>query len=435
MAVKVCDYMMGGGKTSAVIEYMQREQGRYVYVTPYKDEYQRVMEQAPGEFETPYDYPSKLVNIVPLLRDKKNIASTHSLFASYTPEIVDLIKDGEYTLVMDETFEVIHEMNVGKKDMQYLLSCNAISIDPDTHVVRWLDDRYNGEHFNDLRLRADAGTLIYYRDTFLFWMFPIEVFNAFKDVIVLTYLFDASNQRYYFEINNVEYDYISMKHDPDGTAHFCPVRDEDDPDYDPKALITIIDKPKLNAIGTPAGTKPGDKRYMDNKMLSHTYLQKHAKTDKDLFDRIGSAIHNVFHYYCDVNNTKAMWSILEEFKDRVKPHSYISSFVACTMRATNKYKDRTALAYIRNIYMNPFLRQYYQEHGCQVDEDAYALSELLQWVWRSAIRDHKPIVLYLPSSRMRYLFTKWLDDVSNGVEVRKRNPTERITETVNEQPT
>ena len=42
--------------------------------------------------------------------------------------------------------------------------------------------------------------------------------------------------------------------------------------------------------------------------------------------------------------------------------------------------------------------------------DAYALAELFQWVWRSRIRKVKPITFYLPSPRMRKLAEAWLYD-------------------------
>ena len=43
-----------------------------------------------------------------------------------------------------------------------------------------------------------------------------------------------------------------------------------------------------------------------------------------------------------------------------------------------------------------------------MDEDAYALSEMLQFIWRSAIRDGKEIWVYLPSVRMRSLLEEWI---------------------------
>ena len=43
-----------------------------------------------------------------------------------------------------------------------------------------------------------------------------------------------------------------------------------------------------------------------------------------------------------------------------------------------------------------------------MEEDAYALSELIQWIFRSAIRDGKEIWLYIPSKRMRNLLIDWI---------------------------
>ena len=37
----------------------------------------------------------------------------------------------------------------------------------------------------------------------------------------------------------------------------------------------------------------------------------------------------------------------------------------------------------------------------------YALSELLQWIFRSAIREQKDLKLYLPSKRMHKLLHEW----------------------------
>ena len=49
-----------------------------------------------------------------------------------------------------------------------------------------------------------------------------------------------------------------------------------------------------------------------------------------------------------------------------------------------------------------------------MDEDAYALSVMVQWIWRSAIRDGDEIYLYIPSSRMRTLLLDWIEKTSKG---------------------
>lgn len=47
-------------------------------------------------------------------------------------------------------------------------------------------------------------------------------------------------------------------------------------------------------------------------------------------------------------------------------------------------------------------------NGVELNQDLYAISELLQWIWRSAIRDGECIDLYLPSVRMRELLGMWV---------------------------
>ena len=54
------------------------------------------------------------------------------------------------------------------------------------------------------------------------------------------------------------------------------------------------------------------------------------------------------------------------------------------------------------------IEQFFVAHGVAIDEDTWALSELIQWTFRSAIRENKPINIYIPSKRMRDLFIDWL---------------------------
>ena len=421
MAVYICDEMMGRGKTQAAIRYMNQHGSgkvpdrRFIYVTPYEDEYRRIMQDCPDCcFVTPEEKPTKIRHIVSLLREGHNIASTHKLFASYTDEIVELIRQQHYTLIMDEAFEVIAPMDIKPGDVRDLLRRNMISLDPDSYRVHWLDHEYDGETFRDMMLRAQSGTLLYYDEQFLFWMFPIEVFNAFDDAIVMTYMFDAQTQRYYFELNGISYNYIGVRSvGQQGQYEFCSIDQETPPRAPLNDLITVIDKPKLNVIGSKRINNP-----LKDQTLSAHYMDKHVR-DPKWCDLIGRNIYNVFHNYCSAKAGSTMWGVLKDYRSLVDTRRFNDDFVACTLRATNQYKDRTSLAYIRNIYMQPYLARYYRENGCEVDEDRYALAELVQWVWRSAIRDNHPITLYLPSQRMRYLFTQWMDDISNGRDARR----------------
>lgn len=89
-------------------------------------------------------------------------------------------------------------------------------------------------------------------------------------------------------------------------------------------------------------------------------------------------------------------------------HSRISSGLI------NVYSDRHYLAYCVNNFLRPWESRYYKERGVEVDNDSYGLSFLIQWVFRSAIRNGEEIWVYIPSARMRSLFTQWLDNLADG---------------------
>lgn len=391
---------MGTGKTSAAISYMNNSTGKFIFITPYLKECDRIIDNCPiKNFKSPNDKPrSKLFNLHFLLERGFNISSTHALFASYTEDTIRLIKKGGYTLIMDEVFEIVKEINVSKGDVMDLLANGYIEIDKDTCRVKWLNDNYVGTTFQDLMLRAKAGTLLYYNDTFLFWMFPPEVFQAFDEVIVLTYLFEAQLQKYYFDINGFQYRYIGVEKNGD------EYRFSDDTSNSSKVLglkekIHILDVKKLNSMG--------DEKFA----LSSSWSDRHFKNPRSSA-KMRDGIANVLRHYFHGKGKDSMWTSFKAQKDKLLPNGFKNSFVPCSCRATNEYREKKNLAYCVNIFFNPFLKRYFEEHGCKVDEDRYALSEMIQWIWRSAIRDGNEINIYIPSKRMRNLLTNWLNEVS-----------------------
>ena len=39
----------------------------------------------------------------------------------------------------------------------------------------------------------------------LIWTFPVEIFKAFQDIYICTYMFDAQIQKYYYDMYGIEY--------------------------------------------------------------------------------------------------------------------------------------------------------------------------------------------------------------------------------------
>ena len=68
------------------------------------------------------------------------------------------------------------------------------------------------------------------------------------------------------------------------------------------------------------------------------------------------------------------------------------------------------MAFMLNLFMNPNEVNYFISQNVKVNEELLAVSDMLQWIFRSSIRDDKPINIYIPSSRMRNLLKDWLDN-------------------------
>ena len=62
-----------------------------------------------------------------------------------------------------------------------------------------------------------------------------------------------------------------------------------------------------------------------------------------------------------------------------------------------------------NRYPCFYFKNFFIKHNINVDEDGFATSEMLQFIWRSAIREGKEIWVYIPSYRMRHLLIDWIN--------------------------
>ncbi len=69
-----------------------------------------------------------------------------------------------------------------------------------------------------------------------------------------------------------------------------------------------------------------------------------------------------------------------------------------------------------NLFPNAYLCSFLANAHVPLDKNHWALAELIQFIMRSAVRDGKPIDLYLPSERMRRIFVDFLE---HGVSIKK----------------
>ncbi|WP_088006578.1 hypothetical protein [Indiicoccus explosivorum] len=393
--ITVIDSIMGSGKTQYAIQRMQEatEDERFIYITPYLDEVERIKRGVTSrDFYEPNnanDDGSKMTSLKDLIAQGRDIASTHALFQRADAELVELLTGYGYTLILDEVMDCVETAPVNVHDIKKLRDAGDIRIADDKRVI-WIGHPEDNSRYRDIRELAQAGNLFFHRDTFLVWAFPPSVFGAVDSVTIMTYLFRGQVQRYYCELFGFKYDCKAVKRA--GSRYALT-------EYDRKAegraaLYELMDvyEGKLNNIG--------DKR---TALSANRLRRMDAGARKKMKDNAS----NFFRHYAEAKSEDAMFSTLKAVADKVTPSGFKKSVIPVNARATNDYAEKRALAYLFNRFNHPEINAFFQDNGVEIDEDMLAVSDLLQWIYRSRIRNGKPIQLYLPSSRMRELLKAW----------------------------
>lgn len=400
MKIHVCDAVMGSGKTQAAITMMNRETDRrFLFVTQFLDECRRIEEACPKRrFKQPKNVgKGKLISLNDLLRGQHNIASTHALFYKYNSETLDLIRSGHYTLILDEVIDVLEFIDVAASDVDILFEAGVISVDANTRRVVWAKDNYKG-CFDGLRNKVESGCVTYENNRLVVWQLPLDVFEAFDEVIILTYMFSAQYQFYYYKMHNIDVDYIGVRHIDGLEYEFVPglMREKIT-----LPTINLYANKKMNAIGEAKNA------------LSVSWYNGQQSTGVEDLRR---NLTNFFTNISPSNSKLRLWSTYNDNRKSLQGNGYTRRFLAYNTRATNAYRECSHLAYAVNIFANVNTQIYFAERGYTIDNDKLATSEMIQWLWRSRLRDGKEIWLYLPSSRMRRLLYKWVEEVTGNVD-------------------
>ena len=445
IVVKVFDAMMGSGKTETIIRDMgvrfNKDGSKFLYITPLIDECHRIAGtyyDEDDELKRPvvvssedngegveldlYDYNkdhplssmffkhpdykggNKADNLKNLIKYQHNIVSTHQLFKQLTP---DLLKQaGDYVLVIDEALQVYDVFgDISEKELKALIKYEVLYVDVDELTLRFDrtkfgnysnfeddDGDFDNTHYGSLANLCDLGQLLYVNGKVLVWELSLETLMSFKEVWVATYLFEGSQMATYFKGHGVEYELIQFGKSPQDIRHLINIYG-----YEDDMSASDIEKNAssgLNAVG------------YKNTSLSSSAISR----DKE--EVCNQLRKNLLNFFINKTNSKKddrLWTSLKSLIKPVGDKRYQSDWLAFNTKATNDYGNVHNLAYLMNLYAQPFIVHASQKKGYPIDQDIYALSEMIQWIWRSAIRNGEEINLYIPSSRMRNLLVQWLN--------------------------
>lgn len=402
---------MGSGKTSWSIQHINESPFENVlYITPFLNEVERIIENTNRDFKQPsYKGGTKLQNLNELLACQCDIASTHELFKKLNEESREYIQNGHYTLILDEVLNAIDPYDdIKKDDMKLLQDSGCITIDEDGFVI-WNQDKADYDtQYNKIKILAENKSLLYVNQKLLLWRYPPEIFTLFDKVYILTYLFDASILKNYFDLYHIQYIKKSITYE-NGKYVLSDFFIPDTKKY--YSLIDIYDgKLNTNIVQKQNG-------------LSSTWFKVQSKTNAKIIQQIKRNLNNYFRNILDAKSETILWTSFKDYKTKLRGKGYAKEFkteqlnevdnaygfLACNARATNKYAQCYNLVYCVNIYLHPAISQFFLQKGIKVNEDLFGLSEMIQWIWRSRIRNGEKINIYIPSTRMRTLLKSWLD--------------------------
>lgn len=395
------DSIMGTGKTNWAIKYMNcHKEQRFIYCTPFIDEVNRILSASP-HFRQPTEENAggtKQVDFLKLLEEGACIATTHELFkrVPVTERILTLIQEQGYTLILDEVIDVVEKLNASRFDLEDLQRYTRV--EEGTQRVIWTAGDYEGNH-RGLKRQIKTKCVVQYKGNALLWLFPISIFQAFREIYILTFLFKGSCLEQYLLVNGLGY---KVCHIDEGETLV--------PGKQPLArrkqrIVEMLEiyEGHLNEIG--------NKRTA----LSASWWKRRGTEWQKLMDNAYNLLRNIWK----VDSGKVLWTLFKgnSYKDPTIKTRWKNRFCPCNARATNEWGDSVYLAYLVNMFPDPSVKQWFADHGGCIDDDQYALSNMLQWIWRSAIRNNIPVKLYIPSRRMREILKAWLEITSDSLEL------------------
>lgn len=434
--IELVDSLMGNGKTTATLRYIESlalssSRQRWVFCSEYLSEIEKRTSENPDAkhlWRIPSEHgdATKTESLIEILKepDTQLIAITHALLlkASENDYVNALFKDKGYSLFLDETIELINPYN-GIKFSDFLLhkKDGRLTVDESKHgLVQWIDNTVDeiGEEFTFTKLRNDSNkgrvyasvtagksvndsvSLVTLQDDVLFYQFD--------RVILSTYQFDDTLMAAYCDIKGIKWSVCQHIKLYKSTTKKT-IAD----------LITTISKhdKKFDKVALSSSWWDDKKRSKDDYKLINNIIRNigdnHGCKDnawklgytvpKDSLavQREPKGIHPVGYPH-----SKCLVDVDGNPTDEIDKHN--NCYIPTNARASNDYANKDVMVHAYNRYPLLQVTRYLDSYNVRYSADRFALNELLQWVWRSAIRNGQPIHLAILSGRMRDLFKRWL---------------------------
>lgn len=410
--IEVLDALPGCGKSFAIFKYMaEHNEKPWIYLSPMKDE---INNRVPTEQDRvgldffiatekskETSYKTMTQQVLVALKEGRSVACTHNLMLRFSDEHIKEITEQGYGIVCDEELDLIKGYNELKPtDVKWLLDNKLIEISETDGKITPTSNIPIDSRYGDVQIYSSMGCLYAARtrNDFLVIQISPRIVQAASRFILLTYKYKGSLMDTFMQMHGFSFEYLQ------GVSLY---KDEKQRIKDLRDLITFIETPTV-------------KKWQNKKnCLSATWwrLIKH----EDL-EEVNKSIKSITKYAkCNSENLMITFpkrnftgSDLDGKTSKIVHIDKIDlykSFVQYNARATNEYRHKDVVIHALNLFPMQPVMVYMQDMGFVCDSESYALSTFVQWLFRSAIRDDKPIKVAILSDRMSTMFKMWLCSV------------------------
>lgn len=503
LKINIVDGIMGSGKSSGMINKInnlknKNPDNKFLVIVPYLDEVERYSNSLKGFKSLIQNNPPKKITLEKYLNENKDIICTHQLFLQNAELISNYASN--YTLIIDEAINSLisvfdfpkllnsERINVdikiqsdktlaikenaplysfGEDDLTFLFNNDYLKLSPKIdNLIVWNEDKPLTSIYSCLRdyfiqndvYRLTTTNELEEKSFYYISLFPIKTFKVFKDIFIMTYLWNAQLMKYYFDFYGAEYHFLypvpafplsatSESLNKLNSSNFN--LQENSIDFNNRNFFILDNNKFYNAFEFVQKIQACKNIYLPGYKynIQKNIYEKNINSKTTLYSfqnkKTQQSITLSYSFYQNIENNKPVLKILKDnihkfLKDNLptsfdhnkniiwsvfdcaknsfsnsRGHISEKNYIPINSRATNEYKNANILIYLVNRFINPnfynFIKNYCPS-GKDFDENLYALNELLQWIWRSSIRDNKPVCIYIPSERMLNLLIDWLNN-------------------------
>lgn len=398
--IKIVDRPCGTGKTTEILNSFEEDK-KYLVIVPFLSEVERVKQGVKKNcnFHEPLTdgcYETKKQSLIDLALCGDNIVTTHKMFES----LVDMARQGlfdDYHIIIDEVPEVLSVVDsLSKKSLNDIyINGGYLTVEQDGKVVptqKWHEDNKDVSDTLSLKLyrKAVSESLYLVNESYFIWAMPKELLIKGCTVTIYTFKSSGSLLCKYLDKINIAYD---IERNLSLEMQFL---------IDAKRLIHI-EKIPLSISNLNFSYRNQTELLSDN-----SYRKKIVLYLKNLKQR---KLADVSTEKIMITCVKKAWDSFAN-KGGFKKGSRLgnANWVANTTRGTNAYAHCSHAIYLYDQFIDPTKLRWLDFQNQKQFNEEYALTEFIQWLYRTRVRKGEPIWVYIPSKRMERIFRSWLYD-------------------------